>query len=78
MAASAHAGTTDSTVSPDGNFLYDESGAAGTIDTFSVRSTDVLTPVETLSNLAGRLRRNHGQLIVRVPNNTARLRARVA
>jgi len=50
-AASAHAGTTDSTVSPDGNFLYVESGGAGTIDAYSVGSTGVLTPLETLFNL---------------------------
>jgi 6-phosphogluconolactonase (cycloisomerase 2 family) len=47
----AHTGTTDSTVSPDGDFLYVESGGAGTIDVFSVGTTGSLTPLETLFNL---------------------------
>ena len=50
-AALAHAGTTDSTVSPDGNFLYVESGGAGTIDTYAVGANGSLTPVQTLFDL---------------------------
>jgi 6-phosphogluconolactonase (cycloisomerase 2 family) len=50
-AATAHAGTTDSAVSPDGNFLYVESGGSGTIDVFGVGANGSLTPVETLFNL---------------------------
>ena len=50
-AATAHTGTTDSTVSPDGNFLYVESGGAGTIDVFAISASGALTPVETLFNL---------------------------
>ncbi len=50
-AATAHAGTTDSSVSPDGAFLYVESGGAGTIDVFQIGSGATLTPVETLFNL---------------------------
>jgi 6-phosphogluconolactonase (cycloisomerase 2 family) len=50
-AATAHAGTTDSAVSPDGNFLYVESGGSGTIDVFGVGANGSLTPVETIFNL---------------------------
>ena len=50
-AAAAHAGTTDSTVSPDSDFLYVESGGAGTIDVYAVGSLGTLTPLETLFNL---------------------------
>jgi 6-phosphogluconolactonase (cycloisomerase 2 family) len=50
-AAVAHSGTTDSAVSPDQDFLYVESGAAGTIDVYSVGANGSLTPVETLFNL---------------------------
>lgn len=50
-AASAHAGTTDSAVSPDGGFLYVESGGAGTLDVFAIGSSGVLTPVETVFNV---------------------------
>jgi len=50
-AATAHAGTTDSTVSPDGDFLYVESGGAGTVDVFAIGSNGTLSPVETLFNL---------------------------
>lgn len=50
-AASAHAGTTDSAVSPDGDFLYVESGGAGTIDVFAVSGTGTLTLIETVYNL---------------------------
>ena len=50
-AASAHAGTTDSTVSPNGDYLYVESGGAGTIDSFRVNADGSLTPMETLFTL---------------------------
>jgi 6-phosphogluconolactonase (cycloisomerase 2 family) len=50
-AATAHAGTTDSVVSPDGSFLYVESGGAGTIDAFAIGSGGTLTPLETLFNI---------------------------
>jgi 6-phosphogluconolactonase (cycloisomerase 2 family) len=50
-AASTHAGTTDSVVSPDNKFLYVESGGAGTIDTFAIGSAGTLTPIETLFNI---------------------------
>lgn len=48
----AHAGTTDSVASPDGNFLYVESGGAGTIDVFAVGANGALTPVQTLFGLS--------------------------
>lgn len=51
VAATAHAGTTDSAASPDGRFLYVESGAAGALDAFAVGAGGSLTPVETLWNL---------------------------
>jgi 6-phosphogluconolactonase (cycloisomerase 2 family) len=47
----AHAGTTDSVVSPDGHFLYVESGGAGTIDAYAVGSGGTLTPIETVFNI---------------------------
>jgi hypothetical protein len=50
-AATTHAGTTDSVVSPDGKFLYVESGGAGTIDAFAIGSGGILTPIETLFNI---------------------------
>ncbi len=50
-AATAHAGTTDSTVSPDGTTLYVESGAAGTIDVYRVGAAGSLTQVETVFNI---------------------------
>lgn len=46
-----HAGTTDSVVSPDGHFLYAESGGAGTIDAFAIGAGGTLTPIETLFNI---------------------------
>lgn len=50
-AATAHAGTTDSTVSPDGSFLYVESGGAGTIDVYGIQSGGVLVQLETIFNV---------------------------
>jgi 6-phosphogluconolactonase (cycloisomerase 2 family) len=50
-AATAHPGTTDSVVSPDGEFFYVESGGAGTIDAFAIGSGGTLTPIETLFNI---------------------------
>ncbi|HEY1761331.1 MAG TPA: beta-propeller fold lactonase family protein [Acidimicrobiales bacterium] len=50
-AATAHAGTTDSVIAPDGKFLYVESGGAGTIDAFAIGGTGTLTPIETIFNI---------------------------
>jgi hypothetical protein len=50
-AASAHAGTIDSIVSPDGSYLYVESGGAGTLDAYAIGSGGALTPIETLFNI---------------------------
>jgi hypothetical protein len=50
IAATTHAGTTDSVVSPDGRYLYVESGGAGTIDAFAING-GTLTPIETLFNI---------------------------
>jgi 6-phosphogluconolactonase (cycloisomerase 2 family) len=50
-AATAHAGTTDSVVAPDGDFLYVESGGAGTIDAFAIGNAGALTPIETIFNI---------------------------
>jgi 6-phosphogluconolactonase (cycloisomerase 2 family) len=50
-AATAHAGTTDSVISPDGKFFYVESGGAGTIDAFAIGSAGMLTPIETIFNI---------------------------
>ena len=51
VAATTHAGTIDSVVSPDGRFLYVESGGAGTIDTFAIGSGGALTQIETVFNI---------------------------
>ncbi len=50
-AATTHPGTTDSAASPDGQFLYVESGGAGALDAFGVNANGTLTPLETLWNL---------------------------
>jgi 6-phosphogluconolactonase (cycloisomerase 2 family) len=50
-AATAHAGTTDSVVSPDGKFFYVESGGAGTIDAFAIGAGGSLTQIETIFNV---------------------------
>jgi 6-phosphogluconolactonase (cycloisomerase 2 family) len=50
-AASTHAGTTDSVVSPDAKYLYVESGGAGTVDAFAIDATGSLTPIETIFNI---------------------------
>jgi 6-phosphogluconolactonase (cycloisomerase 2 family) len=50
-AATAHAGTIDSAVSPNGQTLYVESGGAGTIDAYSIGSGGVLTQLETIFNV---------------------------
>ena len=50
-AATAHAGTTDSVVSPDGKYFYVESGGAGTIDAFATGTNGSLTPIETIFNI---------------------------
>jgi 6-phosphogluconolactonase (cycloisomerase 2 family) len=51
VAATAHAGTIDSAVSPDGSFLYVESGGAGTIDAYAIASGGSLTQIETIFNI---------------------------
>ena len=51
VAASTHPGTTDAAASPDGQFLYVESGGSGALDAFAVASNGSLTPIETLWNL---------------------------
>jgi 6-phosphogluconolactonase (cycloisomerase 2 family) len=50
-AASAHTGTIDSVISPDGKFLYVESGGAGTIDVFTIGTAGTLTQIETIFNI---------------------------
>jgi hypothetical protein len=50
-AATAHTGTIDSVVSPDGKFFYVESGGAGTIDAYAIGSVGTLTPIETIFNI---------------------------
>jgi len=51
VAASTHPGTTDAAASPDGQFLYVESGGSGALDAFAVGTGGTLTPIETLWNL---------------------------
>ncbi len=46
-----HPGTTDSSTSPDGQYLYVESGAVGALDAYAVNANGSLTPLETLWNL---------------------------
>ena len=50
-AAITHPGTTDSAASPDGAFLYVESGGSGALDAFAVNANGTLTQIETLWNL---------------------------
>jgi 6-phosphogluconolactonase (cycloisomerase 2 family) len=50
-AAVTHPGTTDSAASPDGAFLYVESGASGALDAFGVNANGTLSQIETLWNL---------------------------
>jgi 6-phosphogluconolactonase (cycloisomerase 2 family) len=50
-AATGHAGTTDSVVSPDGKYFYVESGGAGTIDAFAIGTDGSLTQIESVYNL---------------------------
>jgi 6-phosphogluconolactonase (cycloisomerase 2 family) len=50
-AATAHAGTTDSVISPDGKFLYVESGGAGTVDAYAIGASGSLTQIETIFNI---------------------------
>jgi 6-phosphogluconolactonase (cycloisomerase 2 family) len=50
-AAITHPGTTDSAVSPDGAFLYVESGGSGALDAFAINANGTLTLIETLWNL---------------------------
>ncbi|MGP8058186.1 MAG: lactonase family protein [Acidimicrobiales bacterium] len=50
-AAVTHPGTTDSAASPDGKFLYVESGGSGAFDAFAVNANGSLNPVETVWNI---------------------------
>jgi 6-phosphogluconolactonase (cycloisomerase 2 family) len=50
-AVTTHAGTTDSIISPDGQFLYVQSGAAGSIDSFKIKADGSLSPVTTVWNI---------------------------
>jgi hypothetical protein len=50
-AAVTHAGTTDAAVSPDGNYLYVESGGSGAFDAFAIHSNGTLAPIETVWNI---------------------------
>lgn len=50
-AAVTHPGTTDSAASPDGKFLYVESGGSGAFDAFAVNSNGTLSIIETIWNL---------------------------
>jgi 6-phosphogluconolactonase (cycloisomerase 2 family) len=49
--ATAHSGTTDPAVSPDGRFLYVESGGAGTLDAYAIGAGGSLAQIETIFNL---------------------------
>jgi 6-phosphogluconolactonase (cycloisomerase 2 family) len=51
VAATTHAGTTDSVVDPTGSTLYVESGGAGALDVFHIGAAGALSPVETVWNL---------------------------
>jgi 6-phosphogluconolactonase (cycloisomerase 2 family) len=51
VAATAHAGTTDSAASPDGRFLYVGSGGAGTINVFAVNQDGSLSALQTVWGL---------------------------
>jgi 6-phosphogluconolactonase (cycloisomerase 2 family) len=51
VAASTHAGTTDSVVDPTGSTLYVESGGAHALDVFHIGTDGGLAPVETVWNL---------------------------
>jgi 6-phosphogluconolactonase (cycloisomerase 2 family) len=51
VGATAHAGTTDSVVSPDAKFFYVESGGAGTVDAFAIGAGGSLTQIETVFNI---------------------------
>ncbi len=50
-AGAAQPGTTDSATSPDGSFLYVESGGSGALDAFAVNADGSLSQIETLWNL---------------------------
>jgi 6-phosphogluconolactonase (cycloisomerase 2 family) len=50
-AASAQPGTTDSAASPDGQYLYVESGGSGVLDVFAVHQNGALAPVQTITGL---------------------------
>jgi 6-phosphogluconolactonase (cycloisomerase 2 family) len=48
-AGSAFPGTTDSAASPDGRFLYVESGGSGKLSAFAVGAGGTLTPLQTVT-----------------------------
>jgi hypothetical protein len=50
-AAATHPGTTDSAASPEGKFLYVESGGTGAFDAFAVNANGSLSPIETVWNI---------------------------
>jgi 6-phosphogluconolactonase (cycloisomerase 2 family) len=50
-AATTHPGTTDSAATPNGKFLYVESGGSGAVDAFAVNANGSLTQIETLWNV---------------------------
>ncbi len=50
-AATTHPGTTDSAATPNGKFLYVESGGSGAVDGFRVNANGSLTPIETIWNV---------------------------
>ena len=51
VAATTHRGTTDAAASPDGRFLYVESGGSGAFDAFAVSPSGTLSAIETVWNL---------------------------
>jgi 6-phosphogluconolactonase (cycloisomerase 2 family) len=51
VAATTHPGTTDAAASPDGKFLYVESGGSGAFDAFAVNGNGSLSPIETVWNV---------------------------
>ena len=51
IAAVTHPGTTDSAASPDGRFLYVESGGSGAFDAFAVNANGSLSQIETVWNI---------------------------
>lgn len=50
-AASAFHGTTDAAASPDGHYLYVESGGSGKLSVFAVSASGTLAAIQTVTNL---------------------------